>query len=171
MTNVLPLSIQSTTKVEEKKNTETPGQLLEATLNAVEQWRNHKKSKKESFPEELCRKIFSLELFYSPTQLRRFFKISGSQYRAKREKYLPTDKKAATAKNINAHSAPPKEAPPKLCQIKIKPDNPYALESLPSTKTLVVEFCRNDGQIMKIHTTQDSIPTLMHTFLGSNERC
>jgi len=31
---------------------------------------------------------------------------------------------------------------------------------------LVVEFCRSDGQIMKIHTTQDSISTLMQSFFG-----
>ena len=166
MTNVLPLSIQTATKIEGKKNTEIPEQLLGAALNAVEQWRSNKKNNRESFPEELCRQIFSLEPFYSSMQLRRFFKISGSQYRAKREKYFPYDKKAATAKNVNVNANPTKTAPPKLCEIKIKPDNPYAIEPLPSAKTLVVEFCRSDGQIMKIHTTQDSIPTLMHTFLG-----
>lgn len=170
MNNVLPLSIAASLKVEDLEKNEAEKNFA-TTLSLFEKWRNSKKKISEPIPDELCQKIFLLEKFYPPVQLRRLFNLSARQYETKREKYFPTDKKAMAAKNVNAHVNPTKEAPPKLCEIKIKPDNPYAPEPLPSAKTLVVEFCRSDGQIMKIHTTQDSIPTLMHTFLGSNGKC
>lgn len=166
MTNVSPLLIPPKTNIGEIKNTAPAEQLLAAALNAIEQWRKNKKTNAEAIPDNLCQQIFALEPYYSSMQLRRFFRISGNQYRAKRNKYLSIDKKTTTAKHLNVEANHAKLAPPKLCEIKIKPDNPYALEPLPSGKTLVVEFCRSDGQIMKIHTTQDSIPTLMHTFFG-----
>lgn len=164
MTNVLPLSIQPASKIEEIKQTDNPEQALMSVLNAFEQWRNTKKRIAEPIPDELCHQIFALEAYYSPIQLRRLFSLSTRQYHSKREHYFPNEIKKPATKAIKKNAAP--STPPKLCEIKIKPESPYALESLPSAKTLVVEFCRSDGQIMKIHTTQDSIPTLMHTFFG-----
>jgi hypothetical protein len=154
MNNILPLSIAASVKVKELEKGEAEKGLA-TTLSLFEQWRGSKKKISEPIPDELYQHIFSLEKFYPPVQLRRFFNLSTRQYETKREKFLQDA------------SAPS----PKLCQVKIKAENPYSLESLPSAKTLVVEFCRSDGQIMKIHTTQDSIPTLMNTFLGSLKSC
>jgi len=62
--------------------------------------------------------------------------------------------------------------PPSLCEVKITPKkSSYQPQSLPSGKTLVVEFCRADGRVMKIHTTQDSIPTLMKAFYAEDKSC
>jgi hypothetical protein len=165
MINVLPLSIQPTTNINETNNSEAAKQLLLTLINDFEEWRTHKKNTLDPIPDELCRQIFSLEGHYSPTQLRSLFNLSSQQYRSKREKYFPVQLKVSeTIRSVNNAPMPP----PKLCEIKIKPDipSPYAIEPLPSVKTLVVEFCRSDGHIMKIHTTQDSISTLMHTFFG-----
>jgi len=34
---------------------------------------------------------------------------------------------------------------------------------------MIVELCRSDGQIMKIHTTQDSIDVIMKTFFAEDK--
>lgn len=167
MDNVAPLFIRSSIQPEANNAADNPEQLLASTLRAFEQWRAEKKKSGEPIPEPLWQQIFSLEPFYSPSQLRRIFTISTRQYQSKKESNSPNRLALSTSDKtmpINNTSTPP----PKLCEIKIKTNNPYATEPLPSTKTLVVEFCRQDGQIMKIHTTQDSIPTLMHTFLGGS---
>lgn len=167
MTNVLPLSILSASKIKEVNKSTKADQVLISVLNAFEQWRKNKKTNAEAIPDELCRQIFALESHYSAGKLRRCFGLSTRQYHSKREKYFPSHIKPVVVETIKqkpaAEMAPPLP-PPKLCEIKIIPESPYATEPLPSAKTLVVEFCRSDGRIMKIHTTQDSIPTLMHTF-------
>ena len=89
MTNVSPLLIPPKTHIQEIKNTATAEQLLRATLNAVEQWRKNKKTIAEAVPDELCQQIFTLEPYYTPVQLRRFFSLSMRQYHSKREKYFP----------------------------------------------------------------------------------
>lgn len=171
MTNVLPLSILSASKIKEVKNSTKADQALMSVLNAFEQWRKNKKTSAEAIPDELCRQIFALESYYSAGKLRRCFGLSTRQYHAKREKYFPSHMKPAMKEKGQQKPAAEMAAPsppPKLCEIKMIPESPYATEHLPSTKTLVVEFCRSDGRIMKIHTTQDSIPTLMHTFFGEH---
>jgi hypothetical protein len=163
MNNILPLSINPSIKVEELKKSEAE-LALAATLSAYQQWRVNKKKLSEPVPDELCQQIFSLETFYPAARLRRLFNLSTRQYETKRQKFsLNAPQKPLIA---GSHSTPTPPPPPQLCQVKLKTENPYALEALPSAKTLVVEFCRSDGQIMKIHTTQDSIPTLMRSFLG-----
>lgn len=171
MTNVLPLSIPSAAKIDGVKNSTKADQALMSVLNTFEQWRKNKKTSAEAIPDELCRQIFALESYYSAGKLRRCFGLSTRQYHSKREKYFPTHIKPAveeTSKQKPAAEMTPPLSPPKLCEIKIIPANPYTPDPLPSAKTLVVEFCRSDGRIMKIHTTQDSIPTLMHTFFGEH---
>lgn len=170
MQNVAPLFIKPTGKPEEIKNTDKSEQALASALNAFEAWRILNKQNKVSspIPEELWSQIFSLEAYFSGVQLRRFFNLSTRQYSAKRDKLFP-NAPIKTAGPATVQREAPIKAPvavPELCEIKLKKESPYALEPLPSVKTVVVEFCRHDGQCMKIHTTQDSIPTLMRQFLG-----
>jgi hypothetical protein len=120
MANVLPLSIQPITNIEQIKNPEAAEQLLNAALNTIEAWRNNKASNMQPIPDDVCRQIFALETFYSPVQLRKFFSLSGRQYRSKREKFFPDDKKAVEANDINVGKSTVKPAPPKLCEVKIK---------------------------------------------------
>jgi hypothetical protein len=67
-------------------------------------------------------------------------------------------------------SAQPQQAfrPPHIdfCEAKEAPLNHYKPARIPATNTLVVEFCRADGRIMKIHTTTDSFAELMKAFFG-----
>lgn len=164
MMNVLSLPVQSATQIEKVKITEEAEQSLITVLTAFKQWRKNKKSPSEPIPEALCRQIFSLEAYYPSLELRRFFNLSTRQYQSKREKYFPNGIKASATESTELETGKSPKEPPKLCEIKIKPGSAWAHEPLPSAKTLVVEFCRSDGKIMKIHTTQDSIPTLIHTF-------
>lgn len=171
MQNVAPLFIKPTNKPEEIKNTDKSDQALSSALNAFEAWRvlNKKNKGTVPIPEELWRQIFSLETFFTGVQLRRFFNLSNRQYNTKRDKFVPNALiKTNITKSID-NMAPIKApiATPELCPVKLKKEkSPYALEPLPSAKTLIVEFCRQDGKSMKIHTTQDSIPTLMRQFFG-----
>lgn len=161
-------------------------QQLVKTLSAFSHWRTNKKKPAELIPSELWHQIFALEEWYTPSQLRSFFSVSKKQYAMKREALMAVQNevpkaatkpdKATAAVDFDISGAP------ELCEVNVINEkkttkkntakiNPYALESLPSAKTLVVEFCRSDGQIMKIHTTQDSIPTLLQTFLGGEILC
>lgn len=58
------------------KSSDKAHELLMATLAAFEQWRSKKKTVAEPIPEELWRRIFSLEPYYSPALLRRSFSLN-----------------------------------------------------------------------------------------------
>ncbi len=137
---------------------------LLSTLNEFTQWRTQKKTPAEKIPDELWLKLFSHETTHSIPQLRSIFNVTNKQYEQNQNRLLANTE---TQKNEAKESSLSNELP-KLCEVTLKaaPENPYKPDALPSGKTLVVEFCRSDGQIMKIHTTQDSIPTLMQSFLG-----
>lgn len=151
---------------------------LAQALDGFSAWRANKSKLSEAIPDELWSKVFALETFYSSTQLRTYFNLSARQYSAKKADFrLPGIASAEQASQTALPKAPSSPIPiPSLCQVTLQKEpkaananekkSPYALEPLPSAKTLVVEFCRSDGQVMKIHTTQDSIRTLMQTFLG-----
>ena len=164
----------TTTQNTQPTVTSTTEPTLGSVLVAVEQWRKEKHNSSEPIPDTLCRQIFALETTHSSAQLRRLFGMSAQQYQTKRDKLLaPPASSLEPPAAPNSRVAPPqsgiKPTPhtaPKLCHIKIKPDSPYAVDSLPIPKTMVVEFCRSDGKIMKIHITQDSIQELIHTFFG-----
>jgi hypothetical protein len=100
--------------------------------------------------------------------------LNVKQYTAKREvlfsagNLTPTPVASIDATPPTAAQAAVSPVVP-FCEVKIKRSNPYEHEPLPSGKTLIVEFCRRDGQIMKIHTTQDSIPLLMQQFAYSSQ--
>lgn len=140
----------------------TPQPTLESALEEFNQWRDNKKHSGSPIPDGLWHKVFDLAEIYTALQVRTIFGINTQQY-AKKYKALRGEKE------IRAEESPKSEGS-RLCEVTIKPatstkkKSSYQPQSLPSAKTLVVEFCRADGRIMKIHTTQDSIPTLMQAF-------
>lgn len=153
------------------KSSDKAHELLMMALAAFEQWRSKKKLIAEPIPEELWQRIFFLESHYSPAFLRRSFKLNIRQYMTKREALFSTANPPPTpVASINPIPRPTarKNVPPAVpfCEVKIKRTSPYEHEPLPSGKTLIVELCRSDGQTMKVHTTQDSIPLIMQQFLG-----
>jgi len=137
---------------------------LENVLKEFEEWRKNKKHSATPIPDQLWHKVFDLAEIYTELKVRAIFGINTQQYSTK-YKVLRSSKCAAPEQIA-------KEDSPELCEIKIKPTtkkkSSYQPQPLPSAKTLVVEFCRADGRVMKIHTTQDSIPTLMKAFYSED---
>jgi len=129
---------------------------IESVHNEIENWRAKKKSQGEKMPDALWKKVISLcKQFPDQTKICRRLFITKTQLKAKLREFgdeaLFND-------------------PIELCKIP-------KIQSLPSYKdvedgfsalsTLVVEFCRADGCVMKIHTTTKSIHELINNFLGT----
>ena len=161
-------------------------QKFNQALQDFSHWRVNKKKPAEPIPHKLWHQIFELEDWYTPSELRSFFSVSTKQYSSKKEALGGRQNLAIIKESTYENTKNPLEVTedytPQFCEAKLKNETKaspksnvksklYALEPLPSAKTLVVEFCRHDGQIMKIHTTQDSIPTLLQTFLGGEAKC
>lgn len=156
-----------------KATAENSQSRLTATLMAMANWRKNKSSAGEPIPDELWQRIFALEDTLPISQLRAVFNLSTNQYANKRAKLLEPK-----ANSVTVSTDTQRQATTEFCEVKLKPEDvtsavpkaklstpsPYTLEALPQAKTLIVEFRRQDGAIMKIHTTQDSIAVVMHNF-------
>jgi hypothetical protein len=129
---------------------------LDELLQEFETWRAHKTNPSEPIPNRLWHKIFSLTPTFSPNKLRSIFGISQVQYHKKWEELRP-DVKAPPRIEPPPQTPPPKTMHPLHQPLK-----------LPSAMTMVVEFCRPDGQIMKIHTTTDQVQTLLNFFFSES---
>lgn len=80
------------------------------------------------------------------------------QFQRKLDEHTPH----AATQNQKTH-----KTPIDFCEAKDTPSSSlYKPARIPATNTLVVEFCRADGRIMKIHTTTDSFSELMKAFFG-----
>lgn len=125
----------------------------------VEGWRKNKASKKDAMPDTLWRKIFHLSQKHDIKVLCTLFKVSNKQYHHHYQR-LVSGPEEATA------PAPPATPPPlTLCRVQ----QPYEPEGLPAPNDLmVVEFYRQDGSLMKIHTTSEKVSALIDGFLGKN---
>ena len=130
---------------------------LEKVHNEIENWRAKKKSQGEKMPDTLWKKVISVcKQFPDQTKICRRLFITKAQLKSKLREFSDE-----TLFND----------PVELCRIP-------KVQSLPSYKavedgfsalsTLVVEFCRADGCVMKIHTTTKSIHDLINNFLGSH---
>ena len=151
-------------------------QLLSQTLMSFSQWRLNKTHQAEPIPNKLWEQIFALEKWYSPAEIKSFFRLTSKQYTARQQAMCLSKTPSETHDTERPVPNPQGVSDfPELCEVNVKDNppattppkvNPYALNALPSAKTIVIELCRVDGEIMKIHTTEDSIPTLLNTFLG-----
>lgn len=131
---------------------------LDSTLNKLKQWRETKSEHKQvKIPDEIWLEIFSLEEKYKISYLRKHFGLASKQYE---------DKKNSL--NIPAQSSmnatPPDEV---FCEVKPQTKKqPIEIEHdyVPVTTTVIVEFCRPDGRIMKIHTCTDQFKNIINDF-------
>lgn len=139
-----------------------PAITLDSVVKAMEVWRSNKKCVQEQIPEAIWQQIIPLLNRFSEATLRSALGLTTAQFRRRLEE--PVDA-------ITAHK-PLAETPPHIdfCEAKeIKtPQTPslYKPSRIPATNTLVVEFCRADGRLMKIHTTTDSFAELMKAFFA-----
>ena len=132
---------------------------IDSALEELKQWRNNKRSSAESMPDSLWMKIFSLAERHSMSAIRTLFGITSKQFEIRKHELLGYDKSPHSASKDNVIS---------LCQANVTVDKPYQLSPLPdSSKNIIVEFCRADGKVMKIHTTTDSYEILMNNFFNA----
>ncbi len=139
---------------------------LEAVLQQLEDWRTTKDQHQQiSIPDSLWHNIFALTKTHSPVKLRGLFGISTAQYKKKYEQ-LYSNQNNYGLKNKNPSAAMNfYEVPPPRKNNKPMDLEPY----VPVTTTLIVEFSRADGKIMKIHTTTDNFKNLIDAFYaGTN---
>ena len=129
---------------------------LEGVYKELESWRAKKKSQGEKMPDALWGKIISVyKQFPDQTKICRRLLITKPQLKAKLREF-------GDESLFND--------PVELCQIpKIQAIPSYRAveDSFSALTTLVVEFCRADGCVMKIHTTTKSIQELINNFLGA----
>lgn len=127
---------------------------LDTLAQAINNWRANKKSMQERIPDSIWEQVLILSEKYSEASLRAATGISSAQFRRK----LAEHSTPATPKKPSAQVD--------FCEVKqIKPNPPlYKPNKILATNTLIVEFCRDDGRIMKIHTTTDSFAELMKAF-------
>lgn len=155
----------SDTKFPQSVQAFTPALItLDSVVEAIESWRVNKKSMQEPIPESIWQQIFVLLEKFPESTLRAATGISSNQFRRKLQE---------RAEGMNNTSSIPKVSSPAhidFCEVKtsksISQAALYKPAKILATNTLIVEFCRADGQIMKIHTTTDSFAELMKAFFA-----
>lgn len=151
-------------------NPTEPTQTQEVTLDSVlaelQRWRDTRHEHREtSIPDEIWRKVFSLESQHSAKKLRSLFGISNSQYTSRQEKFSarsamqPADNTLTPASSEVDKDYAFCKPGLKVGGQPVKPE-PYQVH----TRTVTVEFRRQDGRIMTIHTTTESFRELLTTF-------
>ena len=146
---------------------------LEDVMDMVNDWRAQKSERGDRMPDALWQEIILLLNKFPSSMLCTVFKISKIQLQNKQAKYQaatsPLGHEAKTKSSIPSRASLPSilhEIPPMdFCEVKRQVPR-YQPERIPATNTLVVEFCRADGQLMKIHTTTDSFAELMKAFFA-----
>jgi len=136
-----------------------PNEIVEITLDgvmlALANWRANKGTRGEQIPNDIWQSIFLLVKKYPDMPVTTMLGITKMQLQRKLDERTTTTD--APAK--------PREYPRMdFCEPKEETSLPYKPARIPATNTLIVEFCRADGRIMKIHTTTDSFAELMKAF-------
>jgi hypothetical protein len=126
---------------------------LDSVLQSLASWRATKTSRSEPIPDDIWKSIFSLEARFPDLPVHSIFGIPKTQYQRKRDESQSSTVPTFTVRQPRVDFCEAKEE--QAC---------YQPARIPATNTLVVEFCRADGKIMKIHTTTDSFAELMKAF-------
>jgi hypothetical protein len=134
---------------------------LDEVTQTVSHWRANKKTRSEEMPDEIWQDILLLKNKFSETTICGALGIVKMQLLRKIDEKKPQVTilpKASQLSKIDFCEVKqiPASAPPPL----------YTPNKIPATNTLIVEFCRADGRIMKIHTTTDSFAELMKSFFS-----
>jgi len=126
---------------------------IDGVLTELEDWRANKLNANSAIPDELWKKILQLGERHSPSKIRRLLGVSTTQYNSKFEQFV--------SKQVKESATP--ATPIEFCEVKTtKPV--YHPSGLPARNTIIVEFRRPDGQLMKLHTTTDNFRTVMALF-------
>lgn len=128
---------------------------LDEIFTELETWRNQNVNAGSAIPDHLWEKIFRLTKHFSHEKIKAIFGVSNSQYNKKRQEFIP--------ESLNPEKKLTPPSPVDFCEVKTAQSRYPSLDKL-ATHTIVVEFCRPDGQIMKIHTVNSNFKTLIQLF-------
>lgn len=151
----------TTTKIHELKpetKATQPAASLDDVLQELQTWRANKPTPSTAIPDELWRKIFALEKTCPSGKIRGLLGISTKQYHSKYQQFFA---------HISTKENPTSPQPSiDLCQVKTAASKiaTYQALKIPASNTIVAEFCRADGSIMKIHSTSESFACLINAF-------
>jgi len=136
---------------------------LDLVFNELEVWRSKKTNRTTAIPDYLWEKIFELAERISPTKLKAIMGVTHAQYLKKQDELYPLSSNVPD----NANTTPNKKIDVSdkvdFCQLKTTDSLYKPLDAL-ATHTIVVEFHRSDGQLMKIHTVNSNFKTLIQLF-------
>lgn len=151
---------------------------LDSVVQAMQVWRSNKEHQQSSIPIPLWRQIFALSESHNPNVIRQLLGISRPQYDKKLAELFPSQQKSPEPLAAPAVLEPPSI---EFCEVSsdkttttakkskatpAKKHSPH-YEEVPryiGVNTVIVEFCRADGKIMKIHTTSHCFKEIIDSF-------
>lgn len=136
---------------------------IAALYDKLENWRENKKQENEKIPNDIWHEIIALYKTF-PEQARLCRKLGISRYQLKCK--LQEFKEEALYNDPNELCNIPQIAPIKKQPDKTKKTTTSNEEPFSPLATIVVELCRPDKTIMKIHTTTQSVQEIITSFLG-----
>ncbi len=165
---------------------------LDSVFKDMRHWRKHKNEYPEAgIPDGVWRKIFQLEdSGYTTRELKRLFTLNSKQHDLKRCQLRQSHDHNRAPLGLKMPQSQPEqtENPAVFCEAVVKTERQQnipaltqaanntkkALSTLKSTHqkadsyldltTIIVECIRPDGQRLKIHTTSQSLDTVMQAF-------
>ncbi len=147
------------------------------TLDSVKEeltvWRSTKaKHKQPGFADPIWKRILWLGEKHGETKVRAFLGVSSEQYRNKAVQFAKKktqQEEDSIAPGFVEIPAPATSAQRSSSAQTPKPIyQPATIQSPEASSVSVVELCRADGVVMKIHTVKDNWPALMQAFFKTN---
>lgn len=149
---------------------------VDSVMIDMQRWRNNNKNNKipQPIPLSIWHQVFTLSKNHSPSIIRKLLGISKAQYDKKFAELFPTQQ---PPQEVLSEKITPAVPVVEFCEVNatkiphaainsaIKHKPHY--EELPKyigVNTVIVEFCRADGKIMKIHTTSHCFKEIIDSF-------
>lgn len=139
---------------------------LEQLAAKIESWRQTKKTQNEKIPAAIWDEILAYHSkFPAQVAFHRRMGITATQLKNKlreveNENLFNDPAELCKIPNI------PKHDPNNNTTPKYSAEHLHLNDDFSSLATIVVEFCRKDGCLMKIHTTTKNVHEIINSFLG-----
>ncbi len=138
---------------------------IDDVLQQLNEWRHQKAHLNEPIPDRLWHLVFELATQYGASQIRRLCSISNKQYKSKYQAFYPETDSAAVStlkKAPTARKKPPADDP--FCEVNLTTKHPVFDALHIPTNTVIAEFVRPDGYVMKIHCLSERFLELVNAF-------
>jgi hypothetical protein len=150
MSNVRPIPTTTDPKI-----------TLDIVVQSMQEWRANKSVHQQtSIPDSLWRDIFALSPSHSPKQVRQLLSVSKAQYNRKFAQLFPSEKRAVNQEAMPVDFCEVNQAP---SAVKHTPRQEELPRYMP-VNTVIIELCRADGKIMKIHATSHCFREIIDAF-------